>query len=695
MKNSIVLVAVLLSAGWSPLCAETDARYEAVFSDGARLGGRELTGWSVDAYAPRLDEVSLNDPKRPLRWLKDRSLKPWRKRPSRHGYIEFVGGDRIIGTVIGSRPARDVAGVHFPAHLLVAPARDPKTPEHAPSSRPIRVLAGSIKRIVMTPNQRSDYRPGRLVRKDGRALDFVSLRLGEDSLGLLLSNSAVNVRIDNIAEIHFPKVDPWEAYFRTLSVLSPACRSRLMRLETVDGLIATVSPLRIERQAYAAESIKVRALAHLKKFNADLAGLEPELEQYEKTLASVRKEYEKRSAQLKNKSASDRSRSLAGIKTQLARALQKRDNTRRHIAYVKLQRGRTHGANGDSDTWSCVIQPTWSLDALRIPFNRIHMRWSLAPSRVPLSMIDPAGSVDPPFQSWRSGRTAGGKSFHSAGKEYCWGFAVHAYSELSFTLPKYANSFQTRLGLDQAVGKGGCVRARVFLGSRNQKPLYTSDMLVGSTRTVDTGSIAIGPAGKDPRGLILQADIAHEGRPKGADPSNIRDKFNWLEPVIGFDKAKLQDTVLRQTVEQQRPWKGWTVKFDKRGGYTWTGHLHKDAGPAGRIRFAAMVRAEKHPLILSRQITIGPRDNWLTVDTGVFDDNGAYIPKAVSLRIGNDVIKPAKLPARQTWQTRAAPPLFAIGQYRGRTVTLELTQKPDAASLYWRGIGISNDPHGE
>ena len=695
MKNSIVLVAVLLSAGWSPLYAETDARYEAVFSDGTRLEGRQLTGWSVDAYCPRLDGTSLDDPKRPLQWLKDRRLKPWRKPPWRHGYIEFVGGDRIIGSVVGSRPTRDAGGIRFPAHLLVAPARDPKTPQHIRSPRPIRVLVDTIKRIVMTPNPRGSFKPGRLVRLDGRNVDFVSLRPGEDSLELLLSNSAITVKFDDIAEIHFPQVDPWEAYFRVLGVLSPACRTRLVRLETIDGLIATVSGLRIEEQAYATESHKTRALAHLKKFNADLARLEPELERYEKTLASARDEYEKLSTTLEKTSASDPTKRLAGMKTNLARALQKRDNTRRHIAYVKLQRGEARGADGGSDTWSCVIQPVWSLDALRIPFNRIQMRWAFAPGRVPLSMIHPAASVNPPFQSWRAGRDDDGKSFHSAGKEYCWGFAVHAYSELSFTLPKCANSFQARLGLDESVAKGGCVRARVFLGSRDKKPLYASDMLVGSTKTVDTGSIAIGPANNGPRVLILQADIAHEGRPQGADPSNIRDKFNWLEPVIGFDRPGLQDAVLRQAVEQFRPWKGWTVKFDKRGRYAWTGRLQKDRNPAGRMRFRPMVRAEKHPLVLSRQITIGPRDNWLTVDTGVFGDDGAYLPRAVSLRIGKDVIKPAKLPARQNWQTRGAPPLFAIGQYRGKKVTVELTQAADGTSLYWHRIGISNDPPGE
>jgi len=108
-----------------------------------------------------------------------------------------------------------------------------------------------------------------------------------------------------------------------------------------------------------------------------------------------------------------------------------------------------------------------------------------------------------------------------------------------------------------------------------------------------------------------------------------------------------------------------------------------------------MVRPEKHPLVFSRQITIGSRDNWLTVDTGVFGDDGAYRPRAVSLRVGKKVIKPEKRPLRQTWQIRDAPPVFAIGQYRGKKVALELTQAADGTSLYWHRMGISNDLPGE
>ena len=681
---------MLLPAGAGLLGAQTAPRYEAVFSDGSRLEGRQLTGWSRDAYSPRLDGTSLDDPKRPLRWLKDRRLKPWRKPPWCDGYIEFVGGDRIIGRVVGSRPDRDAGGVHFPAHLLVAPARDPKTPARVKSPKPIRVLIDMVKRIVMTANPRGDYRPGRLVRRGGRDVDFVSLRVREDSLHVLLSNTAVTVKFDDIVEICFPQVDPWEAYFRMLGVLSPGGRLRLVRFETVDGLIATASALRIEEQAYAADSHKQRALSQLNRLDADLVRLEPELKQHEKTLASARDEYAKLSTQLEKSPAGDSSKRLAGMKSKVAGALQRRDNTRRHIAYVKLQRKKARGAGGASDSWSHVIQPIWSLDAMRIPFNRIHTRWSLAPGRLPLSMIHPTASVSPPFQSWRAGRISGGRSFNSAGREYCWGFAVHAYSELAFALPKCVTSFRSRLGLDRIVDTGGCARARVFLGSTAEKPLYASGLLIGSNKTVDTGPIAIETPANGPKRLVLQADMAHRDRPSGADPLNIRDKLDWLEPVIGFDPAGLQEAVDRMIVDQQGAWKGWTVKFDKRGGYSWAGRFQKDR-PTERGSFRTMLQAGKHPLVLSRSIAVGPDDNWLTVDADRSTAIGTSRPAAVSLRIDNKTIKPENLPVRQAWQRKDAPMVFAIRQYRRKKVTLELTQPTGSTEIVGHTVGLSGE----
>ncbi|KKK66168.1 hypothetical protein LCGC14_2966800, partial [marine sediment metagenome] len=43
--------------------------------------------------------------------------------------------------------------------------------------------------------------------------------------------------------------------------------------------------------------------------------------------------------------------------------------------------------------------------------------------------------------------------------------------------------------------------------------------------------------------LGLLTDEAHQGRPAGADPLDIRDMLDWLEPVLLLDQAKLKQNV--------------------------------------------------------------------------------------------------------------------------------------------------------
>jgi len=798
-----MLVVAFLPPAAAPLHANIAARYEAVFSDGRRLEGEQITGWGGHPGSPRLDNTSLQDAKRPLRWLRDRGLQPWRMSAVRGGYIEFVGGDRIVGRVIGSRPSSEAGGIHTPAHLLVIPAEKLQVVPHSKQPKPVRVLIGSVRRIVMTPTPSRRCRVGSLLYSDGRRVDFVGIRPGKDSLRLLVSDGTLNVRLANVDQVHFPRIDPWDAYFRELGILSPACRSRLLRFETTGGLIATGSELRFRALPYSTAAHQQRALEHIKRLDENLARLQKVMKQetekfdkahaeYTKQLAELDKQLkaarkasakarsdlqrridqqkkkdadqltekrrkidrelksadeamvkrlaaekpEKRAAALKAfrlKQAQLRKTRAQAVETERARLDKQRQKEladsvarevqklqrletdhlkrsgqlkgrfaqataqwERHsksINHARSQRATAGGADGSSKTWQHVIQPAWSLDALQVPFARICMWWSFAPDRVPLSRAHPTASVAPPLQPWRVNRNSEGRLLRSGGKQHGWGFGVHAYSELSFTLPRCANSFQARLGLDRVVAEGGCVRARVFGGTTAGKPLYESGLLIGSEKTVDTGSIAIRSPAKGPKRLILQADTAHRDRPRGSDPLNIRDKLDWLDPVIGFDPAGLRDVVHRRAIRQLQAWKGWTPKFDKRGAYTWATRFRRAAWP-GMSNFVTIIRAEKHPLVLSREVTVGPRDNWITVDTGVFDGD-TFRPKPVTLRIDKKEAKPEVTPVRQDWQTRNAPPAFAIGKYRGKKITLELTQPAGGPGYYWQAARIADELPGE
>ena len=725
----VMLVAALCPTAGAPLHADAAARYEAVFSDGTRLEGEQITGWDKHPGSPRLDNAPLLDKKRPLRWLRDRSLKPWSIPADCGGFIEFVTGDRIVGQVTGSRPSSEAGGVHTPAHLLVMPVERLDATSQWQQSTPVRVLIGSIRRIVMKPTPPGlRCQPGTLFYRDGRRVVFVSLRLAEDRLRLLLGDGTLNVKFADVAEVHFPRIDPWEAYFRELGILSPSCRSRLIRFETTGGLIATASELRFHAVPYPSLEYHQRVMATVKRLDAYVMRLQKHEEQRQKRFDRMRADYarqsdelekrleaarqayqqakanpQRRTAPRKKRNSGRLSRELENLKRmeadyrtrsgylkkRLEHATAQWERRSSSIDQIRLQRDAARAHSG-SGAWRHIIQPAWSLDALWVPFGGICMRWSFSPDRVPLSRVHPTASVSPPLQPWRLNRNSRGQLLRSGGQQYGWGFGVHAYSELAFTLPQCATSFRARVGLDRIVDTGGCVRARIFLGSTAKKPLYASGLLIGSKKTVDTGSIAIGTQVKGPKRLVLQADTAHRDRPGGTDPLNIRDKLDWLEPVIGFDPAGLQEAAHRKIVDQQDAWKGWAVKFDKRGGYSWTSLFQKDR-PTERGSFRTMLRAGKHPLVLSRSITVGPDDSWLTVDAGQSAAAGTSRAAAASLRIDNKKIKPEKPPLRQAWQERDAPTVFSIRQYRRKKVTLELTQPAGSTEVFWHTVGVSDE----
>ena len=202
-------------------------------------------------------------------------------------------------------------------------------------------------------------------------------------------------------------------------------------------------------------------------------------------------------------------------------------------------------ANGTADYQLCVhgVQPAWSLEILWIPTVQIWMRRFFAPHEVPLSRVWPAASKQRSLlggsgQPWRMNRNVQAGPLRSGGQEFGWGFGVHAFSELQFDLPLFAVAFRTTVGLDRIAGKGGCARARVFADTASSTPIYESPLLIGSDNAFDSGDIrfATGPRKR----LILQVDAAHDNRPPGTDPFDIRDMTDWLDPLLQLDPEKLK-----------------------------------------------------------------------------------------------------------------------------------------------------------
>jgi len=803
--NRLALLTLLLTLWTSRAMAQQ--RYLVALNDGRTIRGSRLAGWHEIGGAIRLDGQPISSPDKPLLWIRDTTLKPWDRpgefRPAgqRAGYVEFFGGDRVVGVLVGAREERSRRDMHIPAHLLVDAdmAKHPLPPNPEVARRVkkyLRILPETVRRVVFGRGQGHRYQPGTVIYRAGRREKFSDIRWGSNSVRLLTKSGALTAKLEDLAEIHMPRIDLWPAHYRALAVLSPMLRTRLVRIETTGGLIATASqsrtaatPFHSERlrdsagryresygrslESYIARDLKSRQVVEAARARYDkvvashratikdaqavcdkaISKRKPRLEKLQREnaaeFANQRKKLieaynrdvkeiekglsgipaDKRDARRKTgvhartkkyesdlrkiesqerKAEESRLESLRKLDAELAskrkyielviakiaeeeeKWLQDLERRRQEVSGLELRKrmyAELPGAEGSAETWDHMIQPAWSLDPLWVDFKTIGMRSSFAPTEFPLSRLAPDKAVTPVLQPWRADRNAQGGALCSGGRMYAWGFGVHAYSELSFAIPPEAAAFRSVVGLDSIAGKGGCVRARVYLGSIDNNPAYQSPLLVGSGKTVDTGSVRIPTPPKTGGRLILQADPAVRSSPALADPLNISDKFDWLEPKLVFDKARLWDQVRRHVGSREPVLRDWTLDIDKPDAYSF-GTFPDPVTGDEPIRLLPVLAARRRALKLSRKMEIRGGDKWLVVDAG-YVDGSRQDAKSITLRIDEEVVAPEKIPLRQYWR-RAAPLIFSIEKYKRKEANVVLTQRSDGKAMYWRRISTSN-----
>ncbi len=655
-QRLLILMFVVSTAYEGPFFRADENRYVGALSDASRVQGTQLHGWHQKTGEVHLDTTKLNSQERQLVWLRDRSLSSVENLDILHGFIEFESGDRFPGRII-----RHVSQANeVPAHFLVESKTPLRLPEVDPSERSFRVSPKGMRRIVFSTEQLARFSPKTIFLRDGRTLPYRSLRWKDDNLDVLTQEGSTQVNFTEIAEIHFSPPDPWSSYYHELSILSPKGNSQLLRLETIDGLLATGSEANFEATARAkdqerieAKTIRDRLLSTKRRYetqlknsrknrdrllqtqqrNADKARkLE---EQHTKRIEGNRKRRQEQHDKLIRDQKANHDRQIEGekrrqrdeekrLKTQLKdtpQAEQKRrlndlrrrhqqdlkrrkDQHKRHLDTMERQRKQElrrykdedrrrrdqlrnnsqrsrnnnqrgidrhtqkittlevklkdvereikEGPNPDdfkssSDRWYHKIHPVWSFDPLWIRFSTIRQRQRFLPYEFPLSRLRPVqvfadsglGGVRPP----QVNRNVQGGPLRNAKREHGWGFGVHADCELHFEVPENAKIFRTRVGLNLLAGTGGCVRVAIYLNSKINTPLFQSEHLIGSETEVDTGPLDLTPSNDSPRRLILVVDSAHDGRPTGADPLNIRDIVDWIEPTIKLDANKLMEQI--------------------------------------------------------------------------------------------------------------------------------------------------------
>jgi len=337
------------------------------------------------------------------------------------------------------------------------------------------------------------------------------------------------------------------------------------------------------------------------------------------------------------------------------------------------------------------MQPSWSLSPILLPVDAVYRRNYRAAGELPLSQL-PAEVVGRQHGihhwPWRRNRSVQGEALQSGRITVGLGLGTHSHSEIAFDLPPRARQFTTMVGLDDRVGDGGCVRVKVYRDRVSGRPLFSSGLLRGTDDPVPVGPLNLAGAER----LVLVTEFAHDDRPPGADPFDVRDEVDWLLPTVTVEPQDVERDQLRRRFVP-----GWQM---------WT----PDAQVAGRLNLSAkwdealdrwvpVIHARgDQPVVLRRTVSPVSRANDL-LELNVAPAEVAEAAE-IELRVGGALVEPitaefiTEWRKRNSYQYRKYPFLVDHGlilrwdlkQYHGQNVELELSMVIDenGDGLQWR-----------
>lgn len=364
---------------------------------------------------------------------------------------------------------------------------------------------------------------------------------------------------------------------------------------------------------------------------------------------------------------------------------------------VSTERMRVTGDVSKPESQLFVVQPAWSLDPLTIPQAIVAAEAFFQPFEVPLSDLEPSAylhraALAGGWKQWRADANVQGEPLIVDEKDYGWGFGVHAHSEMQFDLPVSARAFRTLMALDRAAGDGGCVKARLFFGSNvgagnlPGRPLYESPAIVGSVKPLDSGRLEIRPAGGKPNRLVLVCDALPYDKPAGSDPLDVRDVFDWLEPLVELDAAALKTKVDEHAASSFAA--EHDVKILGNYGQTWRLANH---GFGTEWRSVAAVLQK--PLLITRGLQVPADAEALVLWIGTAGDKGGPTKLKVTCDgtalPENHLIAPAGDARNPPMLRFALPPAL-----RGREIRCELAIQPagDGCKIDLRGATFIKAP---
>jgi NPCBM/NEW2 domain len=341
------------------------------------------------------------------------------------------------------------------------------------------------------------------------------------------------------------------------------------------------------------------------------------------------------------------------------------------------------------------LQPAWSADILCVGRDQVRHYSVLPPLVVPLSAVEPIGSAEHPIFSrllphWLRDANIAGETLASGGREFGWGLGTFGGHDLEFPLHPAVQRLQTGLGLDRAAGSGGCLRGRVeVIASPNAataaRLLHETPILTGASQPLSPFSVAFDP---DPglRRVRMIADPVSDGGPADADPFDIRDFCDWLEPRLELRREPWLAAVTAAIPQSFPELAGW--KLDGTIGRDWRTVTVWDPTTRPYPSFNRVWILPGFSVTLSRTITVPKAGaaKWIISARRTSAATGAC-----RLDVAVDGRPIAKLPlAEPTAEGRSQPLTVDLDGFAGRELRIEVRLVPLAGEtrLIWDGAAF-------
>ncbi|OYW20969.1 MAG: hypothetical protein B7Z55_06370, partial [Planctomycetales bacterium 12-60-4] len=217
-------------------------RWVARLANGEVVHAADIEEWNDPKANPRIAGRGLHDQGNPVVSLIDLESAT-ADRPTT--YLEFVGGDRLIGEVVGYRQGSETPYEALPPHLLVRTTADFQPPDF-PSDNPTRVTTKWLRKVVWNAVTGTRYVPATAWLSSGGQVAFRGLRWTDQGIALLTESGLRSYSFAELAELHLPQSDAWAAYEDQLATLTPKLESKLLQIESRDGGRLTTSMERFQ-----------------------------------------------------------------------------------------------------------------------------------------------------------------------------------------------------------------------------------------------------------------------------------------------------------------------------------------------------------------------------------------------------------------------------------------------------------------